>query len=226
MANSTHHKTDNNTQTWGVLGSYDSGFFYIVTDTGNLHNTPLVINTTGYVMCFAAGTRIATPKGERNVKELQIGDRVQTADGRYVTAKWLGRQTLNKFLHREKAGLVRITAGALGDGLPHRDLEVTGDHGLVLGGFIINASALVNGSTIDWVPTNSFPTSFTVYHVETESHDIILANGAPSETFVDVSTRRRFDNYQEYVDLYGIERVIPENTFPRISSRRLLPSAR
>ncbi len=22
MANSTHHKTDNNTQTWGVLGSY------------------------------------------------------------------------------------------------------------------------------------------------------------------------------------------------------------
>ncbi len=24
MANSTHHKTDNNTQTWGVLGSYDA----------------------------------------------------------------------------------------------------------------------------------------------------------------------------------------------------------
>ncbi len=26
MANSTHHKTDNNTQTWGVLGSYDKGY--------------------------------------------------------------------------------------------------------------------------------------------------------------------------------------------------------
>ncbi len=26
MANSTHHKTDNNTQTWGVLGSYEYNF--------------------------------------------------------------------------------------------------------------------------------------------------------------------------------------------------------
>ena len=34
-----------------------------------------------------------------------------------------------------------------------------------------------------------------------------------------------FDNYQEYLDLYGAERIIPEMDRMRITSRRLLPDA-
>ena len=64
----------------------------------------------------------------------------------------------------------------------------------------------------------------TVYHVETLAHDVILANGAAAETFVDVVTRCRFDNFFEYLELYGTERVIPELQVPRISSRRMLPA--
>ena len=65
----------------------------------------------------------------------------------------------------------------------------------------------------------------TYYHVETEAHDAILANGAAAETFVDAVTRAEFDNHQEYLDLYGADRIIPEMDRPRIASQRLVPES-
>jgi hypothetical protein len=35
--------------------------------------------------------------------------------------------------------------------------------------------------------------------------------------------RQAFDNYAEYVELYGEERIITEMPLPRISTARLLP---
>ncbi|WP_421907045.1 Hint domain-containing protein [Mameliella sp.] len=175
------------------------------------------------LMCFLPGTRIKTPQGDAAVECLKIGDLIATADGRQVPVKWIGRQTVRPLLSRQGAQPVRIRAGALGDGLPNADLTVTADHGMVLDGHVINASALVNGTTIDFVPLAELEDSFTVYHVETENHDVILANGAPAETFIDYRDRRAFDNFDEYLDLYGCERIIPEMPAPRISSARHLP---
>ncbi|MEM6460855.1 MAG: hypothetical protein AAF724_02955, partial [Pseudomonadota bacterium] len=56
-------------------------------------------------------------------------------------------------------------------------------------------------------------------------HEIILANGAASETYVDVTGRQTFDNHQDYLDLYGAERTIEEMERPRISAQRLVPEA-
>ena len=70
---------------------------------------------------------------------------------------------------------------------------------------------------------NELDDQFTFYHIETEAHDVILANGVPTETFVDAVTRQNFDNYQEYLDLYGAERIIREMDRPRISTQRLVP---
>ena len=182
-------------------------------------------NTADFTVCFAAGSRIATPRGEAVVEALKIGDRVLTADGKAVPVKWIGRQTVHTLFAGPRTQPVRIRAGALGDGLPHADLTVTGDHGMIVDGLVINAAALVNGTTIDWVPTAELPEQVVYYHIETEAHDVILANGAPSETFIDYAGRTAFDNYAEYVALYGAERIIPEMSTPRISSQRLLPDA-
>lgn len=171
-------------------------------------------------MCFGEGTLIATPNEEVAVEQLKIGDLIRTSDGRDVPVKWIGKQTLAKLFAGSKAQLVCIRAGALGN---HTDLYVTGDHGMVLDGYMINASALVNDCSIHWVSFSETPDRQTVYHVETEEHDIILANGAASETYLDVPNRQAFDNYQEYLDLYGAEKAVSENQMPRISSRRLLP---
>ena len=183
---------------------------------------PLI--TTPLATCFGQGTLIQTKVGETAVEDLKIGDLIRTNAGDLVPVKWIGRQTLHKWTHGAHMRPVRISAGALGSGQPTQDLTVTTDHGMMIDGYVINASALVNGDAIDFVPMEELDDSFTVYHIETENHDVILANGAPSETFVDAAGRTAFDNYQEYLDLYGVERIIPEMNFPRVASRRLLPT--
>lgn len=179
---------------------------------------------TSFTTCFAAGTLIATPEGERMVETLRIGDLIATADGRAVPVKWIGRQTVHKlFTPAERFSPVRVTAGALGNGLPHTDLVLTADHALILDGLAINAGALVNGTTIAYDPVKSLPERVTYYHIETENHDVILANGAAAETYVDYIGRRAFDNYAEYLELYGEERAITEMSLPRVSAARLVP---
>ena len=180
---------------------------------------------TGNPVCFGAGSLIATLQGETAVEDFVIGDVIVTATGAAVAIKWIGCQTVDKRLCGPKMEPVRIRAGALGQGLPHSDLIVTADHGMILDNLVINASALVNGTTIAFVPLSELPTQVTYYHIETEAHDVILANGAASETFVDAVGRAAFDNYREYVALYGAERIIPEMERPRIPSHRMVPCA-
>ncbi|MBW4982243.1 Hint domain-containing protein [Mameliella sp. CS4] len=170
------------------------------------------------VQCFAGGTRISAPEGMVQVQDLRIGDMVDTAEGAPVPVLWIGRQSGPA----RALQAVRIAAGALGRGLPLRDLVVTGDHGMVLDGRLVNASALVDGAGIRWVPARALPARVTWYHVETETHAVILAEGSPAETFIDFRGRRAFDNFDEYLALYGAERIIPEMPLPRISARRLL----
>jgi hypothetical protein len=80
----------------------------------------------------------------------------------------------------------------------------------------------VNGTTITQVSLKDLPDTFTYYHIETEAHEAIIANGLAAETFVDAPDRKAFDNYTEYVDTYGVERIIPEMDVPRITAVRHL----
>ena len=179
------------------------------------------------VTCFARGTAIATPSGEICVENLQIGDMIRTADGRDVAVKWVGRQTISTIFSGdvERLRLVRIAAGAFGNGLPRRDLRVTADHAMLIDGLLVNASALVNGTTIFYEPLSQLEASYEIFHVETEDHDVILAEGAATETYIDYVARRSFDNYDEYLTLYGEDRAVSELTYPRISTARMLPAA-
>ena len=181
--------------------------------------------TFNFNPCFAAGTGIATPEGERAVEALQVGDLVRTADGRDVPVKWVGRVTANPMFNpADRLEPVLIRVGALGGNTPHTDLIVTADHGMILDNLVINASALVGARGIEWYPWKSLGATLTYYHVETQDHEVILANGAPAETYVDSVARQSFDNYAEYVRLYGDEQPIAEMPWPRIAAARLLPN--
>jgi len=177
-------------------------------------------------LCFAAGTAIATPGGDVAIETLAIGDSVLTAEGRSVAVKWIGRQTvMTRFGPAERLMPVRFSAGSLGDGLPTADLTVTADHGMLVDGIICHAGALVNGTTITRVPLEEMGETYTVYHIETEAHEIILANGAPAETFIDNVSRRVFDNFVEFDALYGDVPEMEELDYPRAMSVRQVPMA-
>ena len=201
------------------------GEYYLLSNTmGMTGAVPFTTAGGPYAYCFAAGTRIATPTGEVAVETLETGSTILTGDGRAVPVKWLGRQTVvTRFGPPERLLPIRLQAGALGDGLPHTDLTVTADHALLIEGFLCHAGALVNGTTIARVPLAEMGGTYTVYHIETEDHEIIFANGAPAETFIDTVTRRAFDNFAEFDALYGDVPEMQELALPRAMSARQVP---
>lgn len=204
-------------------------YFAVSSDSG-LEGTVIVeegvsvLVDTPFIVCFLAGTLIATPDGVRAIEELVIGDLVLTAEGHARPVRWIGRQTIaSLFADRLYSYPIRITAGALDEQLPERDLYVSPEHALMIDGVLVQAGALVNGITIARV-TRPEPI-FTYYHVELEDHSLILAEGVPAETFVDNVTRRRFDNWAEYEALYGKgSAAISEIDLPRVKSARQLPA--
>ncbi len=82
-----------------------------------------------------------------------------------------------------------------------------------------------DGTPIRFLPLSEMPTRFIWWHVELENHEVVPVNGGvPAESFIDYVGRSGFDNYDEYLDLAGADRLIPEMPFARISARRLLPA--
>lgn len=212
--------------TWNLSVPAPSGMtegtpytFEIKNDAGD------TIFSSGFtVICFYAGTLIATADGEKAVEDLKVGDLVATADGRVLPVRWLGKHVVSRLFTDELRALpVRIKAGALAEGLPRRDLLVSSAHAMHVGGILVNAGALVNGTSI--VREYDVPKTLTYYHVEVEEHALLLAEGAASESYVDNVDRSGFTNYDEYVALYGTASVIREMDLPRAKSARQVPDA-
>ncbi len=193
-------------------------------DPGSTYDTDtIVINA---IACFARGTLIATPEGERNVEALKVGDLVTTEDGRAVPVRWIGIKVADPMFNpADRLEPVLIKAGALGENAPHKDLVVTADHGMIVDGHVVDAAVLVGAPGIDFLPWKQLRQTITYYHIETAGHEIVYANNAPAETFIDYTGRRMFDNYAEFVTLYGEENTIAEMDMPRISALRQMPAA-
>ena len=219
---------------FGSTGTVEPDTYFIPYNAAQHDLAPLARgSSTGYIPtgadvfnCFATGTTILTPDGEKAIETLKPGDRVVTHDGRSTPVIWVARQTVANPRGVELGrSPVRIDAGALGPDLPNRPLTVTADHALLFGDMLVNAGTLAeDGTPIRFAPLSEMPTKFVWWHVELENHEVVLANGGvPAESFIDYVGRSGFDNYDEYLDLAGADRLIAEMPFVRISARRLLP---
>ncbi len=154
------------------------------------------------VACYAGGTAIATPGGEAAVETLRPGDLVLTHGGAARPVRWIGTRCYdNRFVADDPAIMpIRFAPGSLGQGLPRRALLVSPEHAMLLDGVLVPAKLLVNGEGITQVLGLD---TIAYHHVELDSHDILLAEGAPSESFVDDDSRGMFHNAAEYRLLYG-----------------------
>jgi hypothetical protein len=157
--------------------------------------------------CFRAGTRILTDRGEVAVEDLLVGDRLQTVLGQTAAPiTWIGHRHVDcpGHLQPRQVWPVRVAAGAFGPGRPHRDLFLSPDHAVYVDGVLIPVKHLINLDTITQVPMERV----TYYHLELAEHDVLLAEGLPAESYLDM---RDGSNYAK--------RAGPVRLFPDFSAR-------
>lgn len=147
--------------------------------------------------CYCPGTMIETASGERPVEVLAIGDMLETASGRHRPVKWVG---YTRYHSRQVEGNpdllpVCIKAGALGWHVPRRDLWVSPGHALLVDDNLVHARLLTNGVSI--VQPDAAK-ALTYVHVELDRHDIIIAEGAKAESFLDNGCRKSFSNAADF----------------------------
>ena len=176
-----------------ATGTFTSAAFNVTTDASG--------GEAISVTCFCPGTRIATPDGPVAVEQLAIGDPIQTASGAIRTIKWIGRRSYAARFARGNTHLtpVCVRAGALADARPQRDLWISPQHALFIDGALIPVNLLINGITILQPDLTG---DIAYFHIELDSHDILLAEGAPAESYVNDDNRLMFHNAATYALRY------------------------
>lgn len=136
------------------------------------------------LICFAAGTNILTNKGEIEVQNLAIGDKVLTRDNGYQKIKWIGK---TKVAGRGRFAPVVIKQGTFGN---DRDLVVSPQHRVLVCDW---RAELMFGEFEVLVPAKHLTTTEGVYtdprdeieyvHILFDQHEVIFSEGIPTESF-------------------------------------------
>jgi hypothetical protein len=144
---------------------------------------------------------IETPEGEVPVETLAIGDRVVTGSGKAKRVKWIGQRSYVGWLAacNPRVMPVHFKPGSLADGVPRRDLRVSPEHAIHIDGALVPAVLLANGVSI--VKTEGLE-EIHYFHIELDEHDVIVAEGALAETYIDDDNRGMFHNVAEFHGLY------------------------
>lgn len=154
-------------------------------------NGPLDVTRLG-PPCFTPGTLIDTPRGPVPVQDLEQGDLVMTVDAGPVPIARICRRELgaDRLRANPSHGPVLIRRGALGFGMPKRDLVVSPQHRMVLRSPIIErvfgtgevlapAAHLVDAPGIARMDVDQV----SYIHLILVDHHVIRAEGAETETF-------------------------------------------
>jgi hypothetical protein len=180
-------------ETLDITGSYTTSDFVV---------TNLADGSTQIVICYLRGTKLRTEAGEMAVENIAIGDLLVTRFNGMQPVKWIGRQSFDaRFIKNNLDQIpVRFAAGALGNGLPERDLYVSPGHSMLIGGTLILARNLVNGITIT---QDELPPTLDYFQIEFARHDCVMAEGTWSESFADgPGLRAKFHNVAEFWALH------------------------
>ncbi|WP_339107153.1 Hint domain-containing protein [Thioclava sp. GXIMD4216] len=144
------------------------------------------------VPCFTPGSMVATPYGEVPVEELKAGDKILTRDNGVQELVWSGRCELGRetLLRKPEQAPVMIGAGALGNGLPERDMFVSPNHRMLVTGeraqlYFEEYEVLVAAKYLVGLPgiVSAVVPSVSYIHFMCERHEIALVDGAWTESF-------------------------------------------
>lgn len=164
------------------------GVTYTVTDVFEIVNPPY----SSLVPCFTPGTLIAAPDGPVAVERIRPGMRILTADAGAQTVRWAGMRRLGPRDLAAQPNLrpIRIRAGALGHGLPARDMLVSPQHRMLVASKIATRmfgrdEVMVAAKHLCSLPgiAEEPPGAGVSYiHFLFDAHQVVFAEGAPTES--------------------------------------------
>mgnify|MGYP001799917072 CR=1 FL=1 len=170
----------------------ESGTVELLDSNGNVARRVTYSEIEQIIICFTPGTRIATQKGAVAVEKLQVGDKVITRDNGTQALRWVGRRDLTPDEMRAHPEFqpILIRKGALGNGLPDRDMLVSPQHRMLVTSDIaavmfderevlIAAKHQTGLDGVDQVQTGAV----SYLHLMFDQHEVVLADGAWSESF-------------------------------------------
>lgn len=158
----------------------------------NITGTATFRNIEKIVPCYTPGTLIATPSGERPVETLRVGDKIVTRDNGLQEIRWVGHKRMDwpDLAASPHLKPILIQQGALGNGLPERDMMVSPNHRMLVANertalyfdeheVLVAAKHLINHRGVH--PIESIGTTYI--HFMFDRHEVVLANGAWTESF-------------------------------------------
>jgi hypothetical protein len=173
-------------------GNPENGTVTFLDDDGNETGTLTFRNIENVSPCFTPGTLIATPKGEVPVEGLRAGDQIITRDNGIQTIRWTGARHLDWAALSANPHLkpILIRQGSLGNGLPERDMLVSPNHRMLVASdrtalyfaereVLVAAKHLTGAKGVQAI--DSMGTTYI--HFMFDRHEVVLANGAWSESF-------------------------------------------
>ena len=145
------------------------------------------------LVCFAAGAAIMTPTGDKLIEDLSAGDEVCIFGGGFAKISWIASRRIGaaELSMNPQFRPVKISKGALGEGAPSSDLRVPPQHRILItearaeimfgdSEVLAPAHTLCNDGSIT---IDRDVEEVTYYHILFDRHEIIFANGLPTESF-------------------------------------------
>ena len=179
-------------QTTDADGDSTSGTVNFQDRDGTVTGSLVFGEIENLIPCFTPGTAIATPRGEKLVEELKVGDKVITRDNGLQEIRWIGQRMLSGEELAKSPHLrpVLIRAGSLGHGLPERDMLLSPQHRILLNSdraalyfeereVLAAAKHLVGIEGVSQVETRAA----TYIHFMCDQHEVVLSNGTWTESF-------------------------------------------
>jgi glycosyltransferase involved in cell wall biosynthesis len=170
------------------------------------------------VACFLKDTLISTKVRKIPVQELTIGDTILGADNHEHIIKWIGRRSYRQpFKYSDRSIFpICICKSALSTDVPSANLYLSPEHCVLIENVLVPSKFLVNGESIRIVDDL---TEILYYHIELESHDIILAEDTAVETFFNSGSREIFENHEEFQKMYASQETPKkELRFPKVAT--------
>ena len=207
--------------------NHENGTVEFLDAAGQVTGTLSFSNIEKVIACFTAGTLVLTEQGKVAVEDLALGDLVLTRDNGFQPIRWIGRRDLSaaQLAAAPQFNPVCIAQGAMGRGMPDRDMQVSPQHRMLISTpradpLFGEPEVLAAAIHLIGVPgiTRAGPGRISYFHILFDEHQLVCADGAWSESFQPGrSSLAGLDSAQRQ-EIFAL--------FPQLRAGKLYPSAR